>query len=91
MVSKSKDARAALTLRVGDYHLFAAVLKSRRLAFIQSVSMMSLDAPLADDDAAQIPGIMQRLWGGRWGIEPAALDGEWWRFGNAPPPATRLA
>jgi hypothetical protein len=32
-------------------------------------------APLADDDAAQIPGIMQRLWERRWGIEPAALGG----------------
>jgi hypothetical protein len=37
-------------------------------------------APLADDDAAQIPGIMQRLWERRWGIEPATLGGEWWRF-----------
>ena len=35
------------------------------------------DAPLADDDAAQIPGIMQRLWERRWGIEPATLGGEW--------------
>ena len=25
----------------------------------------------------------------RWGIEPAALRGEWWRFGNAPPPISR--
>ena len=32
-------------------------------------------APLADDDAAQIPGIMQRLWERRWGIEPAAIGG----------------
>ena len=46
-------------------------------------------APLADDDAAQIPGIMQRLWERRWGVEPAALGGEWWRFGNAPPPVSR--
>ena len=37
-------------------------------------------APLADDDAAQIPGIMQRLWERRWGVEPAANGGEWWRF-----------
>jgi hypothetical protein len=28
-------------------------------------------APLADDDAAQIPGIMQRLWERRWGVEPS--------------------
>jgi hypothetical protein len=33
-------------------------------------------APLADDDAAQIPGIMQRLWERRWGIEPAALGSQ---------------
>jgi hypothetical protein len=32
-------------------------------------------APLADDDAAQIPGIMQRLWERRWGFEPAMLGG----------------
>ena len=37
-------------------------------------------APLADDDAAQIPGIMQRLWERHPGVEPAALGGEWWRF-----------
>ena len=30
-------------------------------------------APLADDDVAQIPGIMQRLWERHWGVEPAAL------------------
>jgi hypothetical protein len=43
-------------------------------------------APLADDDVAQIPGIMQRLWERRWGIEPAASGGgsamrrypSWW-------------
>ena len=37
-------------------------------------------APLADDDAAQIPAIMQRLWERHRGVEPAALGGEWWRF-----------
>jgi hypothetical protein len=42
-------------------------------------------APLA----AQIPGIMQRLWERRWGIEPATRGGEWWRFGNTPPPVSR--
>jgi hypothetical protein len=31
--------------------------------------------PLADDDAAQIPGIMQRLWERRWGVEPATRGG----------------
>ena len=41
--------------------------------------------PLADDDAAQIPGIMQRLWERRRGVEPATRGGEWWRFGNTPP------
>jgi hypothetical protein len=46
-------------------------------------------APLTDDDAAQIPGIMQRLWERRWGVEPATLGSEWWRFGNTPPPVSR--
>ena len=46
-------------------------------------------ATLADDDAAQIPGIMQRLWERRWGVEPATRGGEWWRFGNTPPPVAR--
>ena len=45
--------------------------------------------PLADDDAAQIPGIMQRLWERHWGVEPATPGSEWWRFGNAPPPISR--
>jgi hypothetical protein len=31
--------------------------------------------PLADDDAAQIPGIMQRLWERRRGVEPATRGG----------------
>src|ERR1700761_3649575 len=30
-------------------------------------------APLADDDVDQLPGILQRLWEGRWGVEPAAI------------------
>ena len=46
-------------------------------------------ASLANDDAAQIPGIMQRLWERRWGVEPAAAGGAWWRFGNTPPPVSR--
>ena len=28
-------------------------------------------AQLTDDDAAQIPGILQRLWERCWGVEPA--------------------
>jgi hypothetical protein len=32
---------------------------------------------------------MQRLWERRWGIEPATSGGEWWRFGNTPPPVSR--
>ena len=46
-------------------------------------------APLADDDAAQIPGILQRLWERRWGVEPATRGGDWWRFGTTPPPVAR--
>ena len=47
-------------------------------------------ASLADDDAAQIPGIMQRLWERHWGVKSATHGGgEWWRFGNTPPPLSR--
>jgi hypothetical protein len=42
-------------------------------------------AALSDDDAVQIPGIMQRLWERRWGVEPASPGREWWRFSHTPP------